>query len=259
MEGAISMPPSKEWPFICEDLELCGWQLHKSETSGDDYFWNKNTGDRLWVLPVPGWGWKLRDHRKPSQGKQYVHVLTGKKQHFPPSSQVDKKLVATDNMPTNRKKRVIKTLDRHIAKKPKQTQSKSALTDEFDKPSIAKTQQQLGLGRKFKKLSKDERTASGTETAGSMSSGMSVTPSDRQLLNKKSVDNETSKTAKASSRKSPWHHIDTSMAKVTDPKLLVSIDWNNTSWRKQTNNPHVLQAFNNKTTIYESLSTLPFT
>lgn len=61
-----------------------GWQELKDESSGRNYFYNKNSGESRWEFPVdlpPGWQ-EMRDQA--SQRVYYYNQTTGKSQWEPP-------------------------------------------------------------------------------------------------------------------------------------------------------------------------------
>eukprot|EP00750_Incisomonas_marina_P000320 INCI10238.2.p1 GENE.INCI10238.2~~INCI10238.2.p1 ORF type:complete len:344 (+),score=43.30 INCI10238.2:105-1136(+) len=204
---------------LSQDLKLAGWALEKSRTTGNVYYWNAKSGQRFWRWR-DGWGWTtVTDPKTRKRFKLYCHVLTGKKLRHAPGAAAPVSW-KDDSAPKPKK------LKKQYA--PHTLQVKSSAPDDklHSQPAPAE-------------LSKFNEP----------------NPAD-------DPDDISDEDDSAEAPKRPsWHNVDMSPVKITDPALLVAIDWHRAPqmWRKQKNSPHVMQAFNNNTVVYKSLSDLPFT
>lgn len=207
-------------------MKLAGWTLCTSKTTGKEYFWNTKTRGRLWPMPnVEGWGWTMvPDRMRPGkQMKIFVHLVTGKAVRDPPGG-------GTMRLSSNNPKKI----KRIVSPKPNQSvgahvpNNGNSTKKDVHKPNGPAA----GLG-----------TGDGADVSSDEDSEISDTGED------------TNK-----SKKPAWAHIDLTPVKITDPTLLQAVDWrsNPNKWRNQKTSPHVMQAFNNNTVIYHSLSNLPF-
>ena len=70
--------------LVTRDLQLAGWSLETSHSTGKRYWWNSKSGRRYWFLRK-GWGTAtVQDPRTHKSTKVYCHILTGKKLPRPP-------------------------------------------------------------------------------------------------------------------------------------------------------------------------------
>ena len=224
--------------------------MEKSRSTGKSYFWNKITLLRVWPLQkIEGWGYTfMRDPKRSNKTlKVFVHLLSGKQILVAPGSS------APDCTHVTKKRRVSPTKPSYqkLSQKGKQGDT----TNSF-KSGAAST----AVSRNVHETTAPQHLATtATARPNAEKQQMQEDAPDAQTTQPGST--ETATTAKLSSKVKPWSNIDLTPVKITDPKLLRAINWraDPNLWRNQKNSPHVMQAFNNNTIIYRSLSNLPFT
>lgn len=216
---------------LSHDLRLAGWALEKSRTNGNLFYWNAKSGQRYWRWR-DGWGWTTAtDPKTRKRFKLYCHILTGKKLKHAPGAAAAPSSWKDASAPKPKK----------LKKQP--AAPRTSLVHEDKKNPQPSTAAEL----------KGVDTVAAREPLSSFKEASQAgDPSD--------VSDEEDVNAEPPKRPS-WHNVDLSPVKITDPALLAAIDWRRAPqmWRKQKNSPHVMQAFNNNTVVYKSLSDLPFT